>query len=185
MPAKKRNKKTNTLSQALGAGAGVCGGAATGAALGSLGGPIGTAVGAVVGGVAGGLAGREVADVLDPAEEETYWQGQYPARPYYHQTISFEEYRPAYRQGCEAAGKYPGRCFDEVEALLRRNWAKVRGSSRLSWAKARDAIRDAYERTLRLHEERSRSGTETVEVFAVHKEIVSPHPVRARGTRRR
>src|SRR5262245_12366032 len=112
---KTTRKKDNTTSEAIGAGVGVAGGAAAGAAIGSIGGPVGTAVGAVVGGVAGAFAGKEVADLIDPAEEEKYWQKEYTSRPYYQEGTAYKEYRPAYRYGVEAVNKYPDKRFVELE----------------------------------------------------------------------
>ncbi len=172
---KKTTRKDNSTSEAIGAGVGVVGGAAAGAAIGSLGGPVGTAIGAVAGGLAGGFAGKEVADYIDPAEEETHWQEQFPSRPYYREGANFEEYRPAYRYGVEAANKYPGKRFDEVETRLGRSWPRNRGESRLTWGKARDAVRDAFDRTFQLHEERLRVEKQSVETGSatVHKEVVT------------
>jgi uncharacterized protein (TIGR02271 family) len=172
---KATRKKDNTTSEAVGAGVGVVGGAATGAAIGSLAGPVGTAVGAVIGGVAGGFAGKEVADFVDPAEEEQYWMEHYPDRPYYKETTSYDEIRPAYRYGVEAVKKYPGKPFDELESRLSRNWPKYRGESHVTWSKAKDAVRDAFDRTIQLHQERLRVDKQPVETgeVAVHKEVVT------------
>jgi len=178
MVARKTTKKNdNTTSKTVGTGVGLAGGAATGAAVGSLAGPVGTAVGAVVGAVAGGFAGNEVAELIDPEEEEKYWEEQYPTRPYHSEETSYEEYRPAYRYGVEAASTHRDKNFDEVESRLRRNWTKARGSSNLSWNQARDASRDAYDRTLQLCEERLRINKEQVNTgeVDVHKEVRTEH----------
>jgi uncharacterized protein (TIGR02271 family) len=172
---KTTRKKDNTTSEVVGAGVGVAGGAGAGAALGSLAGPVGTAVGTVVGGVAGGFAGKEAADLIDPAEEEKYWEKEYPNRPYSEEGAGFEEYRPAFHYGVEAANKYRGQSFDEVQTRLGRAWPKSRGESSLTWGKARDAVQDAYDRTLQLHQERLRIDKEQVGAgeVAVRKEVVS------------
>ncbi|MFO0926298.1 MAG: YsnF/AvaK domain-containing protein [Gemmataceae bacterium] len=174
MAEKRKTRKTdNTASQAVGAGVGLTGGAAAGAALGSLAGPVGTAVGALVGGVAGGLAGAEVADAIDPAVEEKYWETEYTSRPYVKPGMTYAEYRPAYRYGVEAENRYHGEKFEDVERRLSRNWPKSRGESSLTWSKAKGAVRDAYDRALRLHEERLRVDKEQVQTgeVAVHKEV--------------
>jgi len=174
---KTTRKKDNTTSEAIGAGVGVAGGAATGAAIGSLGGPVGTAIGAVVGGVAGGFAGKEVADLIDPAEEEKYWEKEYTNRPYSQDGKRYQEYRPAYRYGVEAVNKYPDKRFVEIEGRLSRNWPKSRGESHLTWSKAKPAVQDAHERAIRLHEERLRVNKETVNTgeVSVRKQVVTEH----------
>lgn len=149
-------KKDNTTSQAVGAGVGLTGGAAAGAALGSLAGPVGTAVGALLGGAVGGFAGKEVADVIDPAEEDRYWEKEYASRPYIEPGTKYDEYRPAYRCGVEAVNRYHGEPFDDVERRLKRSWSRLRGCSSLSWGKAKGAVRDAYNRALQRHGERRR-----------------------------
>jgi uncharacterized protein (TIGR02271 family) len=170
-------KKDNTTSEMIGAGVGVAGGAAAGAAVGTAVAPgVGTAVGIVVGALAGGIAGKTVADYVDPVEEEKYWKEEYTSRPYYREGTSFNEYRPAYRYGLESAVKYPGKSFDEIESRLCRQWPQYRGDrSHLGWTRARDAVRDAHERTIKLHEERLRVDKEAVKTGEVdiRKEVVS------------
>jgi hypothetical protein len=150
-----KRKKDNTNSQIVGATVGVAGGAAAGAGVGAaigsavpgLGTAIGAGVGALVGGLAGGAGGAAVANYVDPAKEEEYWEKNHTTRPYYREGTSFTEYRPAYRYGVESATKYPGKSFDEVEPRLGRSWPKYRGDgSSLGRSKARDAARDAHDR---------------------------------------
>ncbi len=173
MVAKRPKKHDNTTSKVVGAGMGVAGGAAAGAAAGSLAGPIGTAIGAVVGAVMGGFAGNEVAELIDPAVEEQYWEKQYPTRPYYSDDVGFDDVRPAYRYGVEAGTQHTGKKFEEVEGKLKRNWTKARGESGLSWTEARDASRDAFDRTVQLCEERLRIDKDQVETgeVDVRKEV--------------
>jgi hypothetical protein len=121
-------------------------GAAAGAAGGLIAGPAGAAVGAVIGGVAGGLAGKGVAESIDPTVEDGYWRDNYAHRPYYDQTTSYDEYRPAYRYGWESQSKYASRSFDEVEPELKRDWDSVKDRSKLTWDKAKHATRDAWNR---------------------------------------
>jgi uncharacterized protein (TIGR02271 family) len=172
----KRNKKDNTTSKIIGAGVGGAGGAAAGAAVGTAVMPgVGTAVGAVVGAVAGGAAGTAVGAYVNPAQEERYWEEHYPSRPYYDEGVEFAEYRPAYRYGLEAACRYPDKSFSEVEKRLSRNWPNYRGkASSLGWAKASEAVRDAHDRTLKLHEERLNVAKEPVTTgeVSVRKEVV-------------
>ncbi len=165
--------KASTAGTAVGIGAGVAGGAAAGAAVGSLAGPIGTGVGAVVGAAVGGVAGKKVADVVDPVKEEKYWKAEYRHRPYYTREVTFPEVWPAYRLGVETVNKHPGTRFEEHEARLSRSWRKARGESSLTWGRAKDAVRDAFDRTLQLHEERLHVDKQPVQTgeVKVRKEV--------------
>jgi hypothetical protein len=135
-----------------GAAGGVAGAAVTGAATGTIaGGPVGTVVGAAVGAVAGAVigavAGKAVAEAVNPAHEDEYWRREFPHRPYGASSpYSYDDYSPAYRFGYERFPQYSGRSFEEVEPEFSRDWATVRGTSRLEWAQAREATRDAYDR---------------------------------------
>lgn len=153
------------------------GGAAAGAAGGALAGPVGAAVGAVVGGVAGAFAGKAGAEAIDPTAEDAYWREHYRSRPYVEKDADYESYRPAYHYGVEAHGKTEGRPFEEVESKLKRGWSKARGESKLAWDKARDAVRDAYERTIQLHEEQLHARKESVQTgeVQVRKEVHTEH----------
>jgi len=124
---------------------------------------------------AGGFAGKEVADLIDPAEEEKYWEKEYPSRPYYQEGKTYQEYRPAYRYGVEAVNKHPDKRFVEIEGRLSRNWPKSRGESSLTWSKAKPAVQDAHERAIQLHEERLRVDKEAVNTgeVSVGKRVVT------------
>lgn len=183
----RRKPETNADNSAIGIGVGGAGGlaagAATGAAIGTaIGGPIGTPIGAVIGavagGVAGGYAGNEVARAIDPRAEDTYWEQTHRNRPYVEKDISWEQYRPAYRYGVASATKLPAEhseTFEEMESRLRRGWGHAHGKSNLTWNQAREAVRDAYDRAIKLHEERLHVDKETVQTGNVHvrKEVVT------------
>ena len=134
-------------------------GGGRGAAIGTaVGGPIGTAIGgilgAIAGGVGGGYAGNEIAHAIDPEAEDSYWASSYTSRPYVGKNTSYTQYRPAYRYGVSAATKVEGKTFEEVESDLRKGWAHSHSKSRMAWENAKPAVRDAYDRVQRLHEER-------------------------------
>jgi uncharacterized protein (TIGR02271 family) len=184
-----RNKKVETRDRnedpitgepgahPVGVGLGTAGGAAAGAAGGAVLGPPGAIVGAVIGGIVGGLAGKGVAEAIDPTVEDKYWSKQYRIRPYVNKGEKYETYQPAYHYGITAQQKYANKSFDEAEASLRRGWTKARGTSALDWDRARDAVRDAYDRTIQLREEQlcaTKTQAKTGEV-KVRKEVVSEH----------
>ena len=129
-----------------GAAGGVAGGAAAGAAVGGMTGPVGAAVGAVLGAVAGAVAGKSFGAAVDPVAEDTYWRDNYSSRPYVGSNASYDDYGPAYRYGVDAATKYPGRSFDDVEPELSSRWNSARGKSSLEWDRAKHATKDAWNR---------------------------------------
>jgi hypothetical protein len=79
-------------------------------------------------------------------DEDLYWQGQYPSRPYALADRPYSTVRPAYQYGAQAATYYTGRPWPNVEADLARGWDKARGPSHLSWEDAKHPIRDAWDR---------------------------------------
>jgi uncharacterized protein (TIGR02271 family) len=160
------------------------GGAASGAAVGAVGGPVGAIVGAVVGGgLAGGLAGKGIGELIDPTTEDNWLREYYREDKTRAADATEDTYRPAYRYGLEAGTRYQGRRWDEVETDLRTGWDKSRGDSKLSWDQARGAARHAFDRTIRLHEERLKVDKQSVrtgevdvrtEVHTEHKTINVP-----------
>ena len=127
------------------AGAAVVG-AAQGAVLGTVAGLPGMAAGVAIGGVVGALAGKSVAQEFNPTTEDAYWSQNYKTRSYVEKDTDYDTYRPAYRHGIEAYGKYEGRKFDEIEPQLSKDWQEARSDSTLPWDKAKPATRDAYDR---------------------------------------
>jgi len=73
------------------------------------------------GSAAGGPSGRVS---VDPAAEEKYWRENHPGQPYARSEHGYEHYAPAYRIGYEAAKKYPGKHFDEIEDDLALDYQK-------------------------------------------------------------
>lgn len=125
------------------------GGLASGAAVGSVAGPIGTAVGAALGAVAGGLAGKGIGELIDPTTEDNWLRDNFSSRPYYREGDTFESYTPAYRYGATAESQYGEGRFDEIEGDLRSGW-----EGEMEWERARDAARDAYDRSAQIRRER-------------------------------
>jgi len=142
-----------------GVGAAV-GGAATGAALGlAVSGPLapaGVVVGAIAGAVAGGLAGKGIGELIDPTTEDN-WLREYFASDATRKTVrtgdTEETYRPAYRYGLTAGRTHAGRTFEQAEPELRAGWEKEHAVPGMTWDYARGAVRDAFDRTTRLHEQ--------------------------------
>jgi hypothetical protein len=82
-------------------------------------------------------------------DNERYWQQNYASRPYYRSGSDYSDYRPAYNYGWDAAHRYRGRRWEDVENDLERGWEKAKYNSKLGWHQAKDAVRDAWHRVER------------------------------------
>lgn len=140
-------------SHPVGVGVGGTGGAIAGAAVGSLLGPIGTLVGGAVGAIAGAAAGKGVAERIDPTGEAEYWRGEYANRPYADSQYDYDtDYAPAYAYGDSVRAQYGDRRWDDsLEADIRQGWENAKDKSRLKWEQAKDAVRDAFDRSDRTY----------------------------------
>lgn len=140
-------------SHPVGVGVGGLGGAAAGAAVGSLLGPIGTLIGGAVGAVAGAAAGKGVAERIDPTGEAEYWRSTYTTRPYYNSSYDYDtDYAPAYAYGDTVRSQYAGRKWDDsLEADIKQGWEATKAKSRLKWEEAKEAVRDAFDRSDRTY----------------------------------
>ena len=103
-------------------------------------------VGTAVGGVAGGLAGHAAGEALNPTVEDGYWRDAYTRGPYYRKDYNYDDYEPAYRTGYTGADRYRGRHFNEVEDMLRSDYERGKGKSRLAWDEAKHATKAAWHR---------------------------------------
>ncbi|GAB3309686.1 hypothetical protein [Luteimonas notoginsengisoli] len=139
-------------SHPVGVGIGGVGGAAAGAAVGALFGPIGMLVGGAAGTLAGAAAGKGVAERVDPTGETEYWRSEYKNRPYVDQQYGYDDYAPAYAYGDTVRSQYAGRSWDDsLESDVRQGWESAKAKSRLTWEQAKDAVRDAFDRTDRTY----------------------------------
>jgi len=135
------------IGAAVGAAAGAAvAGAAQGAMLGTVAGLPGMAAGVAIGGVVGALVGKGAAQEINPTTEDVYWSENYATRDYIEKDATYDVYRPAYRHGIDAYGRYEGRKFDEIEPSLSEDWEATQGDLDLPWDKAKPAARDAYDR---------------------------------------
>jgi hypothetical protein len=145
------------VGTSVGAVGGVAAGAALGAiaqgaAIGSAAGPVGAVVGGLVGGVIGGVAGNELAEALNPAEEDRYWREQHHTAPYFNEArntysdLDYErDYRGAYEVGYRNRALFDQDThFEQVEPELQRQWEANKGQSRLDWEEAKYAAKDAW-----------------------------------------
>ncbi|HSC28537.1 MAG TPA: hypothetical protein VLD67_14760 [Vicinamibacterales bacterium] len=79
----------------------------------------------------------------DWTTEDEYWQDNYQSRPY----VEFGDYgyyKPAYRYGYDAAIRYRGRQWEDVELELERDWDSHGQRRQSTWLQMKDAVRDAW-----------------------------------------
>ena len=82
----------------------------------------------------------------DPTQEEAYWREYHAEQPYADQNRPYEHYAYAYRIGAEAALKYPGKTFEEIEDEVALNYERARPGEALPWDHARPAIQAAWDK---------------------------------------
>jgi hypothetical protein len=83
--------------------------------------------------------------VINPTAEDAYWRRAFKDEPYYQPELAYDDYSPAYRVGYTGPLRRDG-SFSMLEELLREDWDRVKGRSRLAWPQARLAIRAAWDR---------------------------------------
>ena len=89
-----------------------------------------------------------MADRITPANwsaEDTYWRDNYRTRPYAGSN-DYNYYQPGYRYGFDAANKYQGREWNDVESDLRRDWDRYEHRGQSTWDSMKAAVRDAWDR---------------------------------------
>ena len=88
---------------------------------------------------------------VDLKAEEEYWRKHHASQPHATEDTTYEQFAPAYRVGAEAAHKYPGKQFHEIETDIALDyekhevgsalpWDHVRGASKAAWAKVSGLI---------------------------------------------
>jgi len=91
-------------------------------------------------------------DVSGWDEEDAVWTANYRNRPYASSNPKdYGYYRPAYRYGYEAAGRYKGRKWDDVESDLSRSWSAYEHRGTSTWEQMKEAVRDAWDRVTGKH----------------------------------
>lgn len=81
---------------------------------------------------------------VDLDAEEKYWRENHGDQPHATDETTYEHFAPAYRLGAEAATKYPGKEFDEVEDDLALDYEKHQVGSALPWDNVRGASKAAW-----------------------------------------
>lgn len=84
---------------------------------------------------------------LNWIEEDEYWRLNYRNRPYASTGGGdYDFYQPGYRYGYEAANRYSGREWDDVEPALSKDWDSYEYRGESTWEQIKDAVRDAWDR---------------------------------------
>jgi hypothetical protein len=78
-------------------------------------------------------------------DEDSYWRSNYRSRPY-ASNRDYDFFQPGYRYGFDAAHRFEGRRFDEVESELSRDWNRYEHRGQSTWEQVKDAVRDAWDR---------------------------------------
>jgi hypothetical protein len=78
-------------------------------------------------------------------DEDEYWRANYSMRPYARGS-SYDTLGGGYRYGYEAADRYSGRDWDEIEPDLERDWDRYEYRGQSTWQQVKDAVRDAWDR---------------------------------------
>ena len=89
---------------------------------------------------------RATKDQRNWNDEESYWRDNWRTRPYAKADRGFDHYSPGYRYGFDAANKYPGRQWNDVEPDLRSGWDSFEHRGESTWDHMKDAVRDAWNR---------------------------------------
>ena len=83
-------------------------------------------------------------------DEDTYWRDNYGKRPY-GEGIDYDALRSGYRYGYEAANRYPGRLWADIESDLERDWERYEHRGTSTWEQVKAAVRDAWDRMTGRH----------------------------------
>lgn len=96
------------------------------------------------------IAANEVAhplrDGVAAEQEDAFWHDAYTRESYYVSGRGYDQYRPAYALGWQAAFDYASLQFSEVEPTLERDWEAQDTHSLLEWVQVRDAVYAAWVR---------------------------------------
>jgi len=91
------------------------------------------------------MLGTGFAVAIDRSTDESCWRDNHDYQEWANPRYDYEDYEPAYLLGVSghAARDYS---WDMVEPALEREWALVRGKSRLAWNEVHEAVRGGWRR---------------------------------------
>lgn len=85
-----------------------------------------------------------MSDGVAAAQEDAFWRDSFTRESYYVPGRSYDQYRPAYALGWQAAFNRSIAHFAELEPELERHWESHDTSSLLDWAQVREAVLAAW-----------------------------------------
>jgi hypothetical protein len=88
--------------------------------------------------------------LVDPREQDIYWETAHAREEYFRAGLSYEDYAPAYCVGYIGYAQYRG-SYDDAEKSLLANWCRIKGDSQLTLEEAQQAIRAAWDRVAQLY----------------------------------
>jgi hypothetical protein len=78
--------------------------------------------------------------------DQAWWRENFRDRPYVVADRNFDYYEPGYRFGYEAATRYRGKRFDDVEPHLRTDYDRFEHRGKSTWESMKDAVHDAFDK---------------------------------------
>lgn len=177
---------SHPVSTGVGAAAAGAAGAVIGSVVPGIGTVVGGVIGAVVGSVGGGYAGKAVGEAMDPTNDDEYYRRRHATSDYVQKGTEFSTVKPAYDYGRNlgstgtvdasfdaTVGSTALRAYDED--TVRSQWEATPHAKTLPYEQAAPAIRDAYDRTLKLREEQLRVSKDRVQAgeVSLRKEITT------------
>ena len=94
---------------------------------------------------------------IDLTAEEKYWQEHHQTQPHATEGTTYKHFASAYRVGAEAATKYPGKDFHEIEDDIALDYEKHQIGSALPWDRVRGASKAAWSKVSGLNSPRDPS----------------------------
>jgi hypothetical protein len=83
------------------------------------------------------------------SEHDAYWRANYRGRPYASSgNMDYTVFQPGYRYGYDAANRYEGRSWSEVESDLATGWDSFEQRGTSTWEQMKAAVRDAWDRVM-------------------------------------
>ncbi|WP_370679046.1 hypothetical protein [Comamonas sp. GB3 AK4-5] len=76
--------------------------------------------------------------------EDAFWHAAFSHEPYYAPGRSYDQYRPAYALGWQAAFHHAATDFSGVEEVLEQRWESCDTGSLLAWGQVRGAAEAAW-----------------------------------------
>lgn len=77
-------------------------------------------------------------------QEDAYWHVQFALQPYYVPGRGYDQYKPAYELGWQAALLYPDAEFSDLCKALEMQWSHKNGTSLLPWREVHQAVKAAW-----------------------------------------